>query len=505
MPLAHFVSGLIASAALFAAPPPAPMPAVTTVGGTAGGAPSGTAATSSSSKPIDPLPHPPTVDTLENGLTIVTVPFDAPGIVSFYTLVKAGSRDEVEAGKSGYAHLFEHLMFRGTDKISAHDYEQRMQAMGADNNAFTSDDLTVYVPTIPKDGLAELIPIEADRFAHLNVAQDKYKDETGAVHGEFNKSMANPARVMDEALRGIAFKSHTYGHTTIGTKHDVEDMPNQYEYSRQFFRRFYTPDDCVIIAVGDVNRASVVEMVKAAYKDWTGKRVVTKVIPEPEQTSPRQRALTWRGPTEPRLDIGYKIPATSASLRDAAALATVAAIAFSDSSDLYQRLVVKEQKLLELRSDPDDVLHKDPGLFLINAKLKPATSFEETIRAVDDTLASIAKGETSPARLEAVRAHMISETILGLQTTGAVGTALAYFTAVTGDVAGFQKYVAELSQVTGDDVARVAKLLIPAHRNVVTMVAGAAPEKGSTEKTPEKGSPAKTPKAAAAPKKTGAK
>ena len=108
-----------------------------------------------------------TVDTLDNGLRVVVVPMTGSPTVAFYTLVMAGSRDEVEAGRSGYAHLFEHLMFRGTQKVPASDYEKKMQSMGADNNAFTTDDFTFYVPLIPKESLADLVPVEADRFQHL--------------------------------------------------------------------------------------------------------------------------------------------------------------------------------------------------------------------------------------------------------------------------------------------------------------------------------------------------
>jgi hypothetical protein len=209
VPLAHLASILALPALGLLAAPAAAVPPSASV-------PAASAAVAGAAT-VDPLPHPPVVDRLDNGLTLVTVPFDAPGIVSYYTLVKAGSRDEVEPGKSGYAHLFEHLMFRGTDAMSAADYEARMQAMGADNNAWTSNDLTVYVPTIPKEGLAELIPIEADRFQHLHVAEDKYKDETGAVLGEYNKAFANPARVMDEALRTLAFRSRSARATTSRT------------------------------------------------------------------------------------------------------------------------------------------------------------------------------------------------------------------------------------------------------------------------------------------------
>src|ERR1700728_2933669 len=109
--------------------------------------------------PASLLPHAIHVEHLDNGFTVVMVPFDSPGVVAYFTLVRAGSRDEVEPGQSGYAHLFEHLMFRGTEKMSAADYEKRMQALGADNNAFTTSDFTLFTPTIPKESLAELVPI----------------------------------------------------------------------------------------------------------------------------------------------------------------------------------------------------------------------------------------------------------------------------------------------------------------------------------------------------------
>ncbi len=430
------------------------------------------------------LSHEPHVDTLDNGLTVVTVPFDSPGVVAYFTLVRAGSRDEIEAGKSGYAHLFEHLMFRGTEKMSAADYEKKMQALGADNNAFTTSDFTLFTPTVPKDSLAELVPIEADRFQHLSYAPASYKDETGAVLGEYNKSASSPFLPMEEALLSIAFKEHTYGHSTLGFKKDVEAMPDAFDYSRSFFHRFYTPDDCTVFAVGDVDAARVLELVKASYSGWSGKRAPTLTQTEPEQTAPRARALTWKNATAPRLMEGFKIPATGASIGDAAALALVAALVFGESSELYQKLVVKEQKAIELEADPDDVLHKDPGLFLLTAKLKASTSFDEVERGIDDALAKAGRGETAPEKLDAVRNHVKNALTLSLQTPQSVATALASWTAMTGDVHSLNAYVAALATVTADDVARVARTyLVPARRNVVTLT-GPAPAKTAAKAGP---------------------
>ncbi len=443
---------------------------------------------SPASAATSPLPHPLQIDKLDNGLTVVTLPFDSPGIVAYYTLVQAGSRDEVELGKSGYAHLFEHLMFRGTDAVSAQEYEHQLQTLGADDNAFTTDDLTLYNTTIPSDSLGELIKVNADRFQHLHYAPDKYKDETGAVLGERNKAFASPDATIDEALRALEFKQHTYGHTTIGSKHDVEDMPNQYEYSRQFFRRFYTPDDCVVFVVGDFDHDKTLAAIKDAYSGWRGTRAKTGAKAEPEQKGPRARALTWKGETDPRIAIAYRTSKNRPSLADSAALATLAAALFGEPSELYQQLVVNEQKALSLRADPQAFGAKDPGGFEVDASLKGTTSFDEIIGVVQSAIEKASRGQLPPAAIDAARDHLLNQRIVGLQTPAQVATALAVFAGTTGDPHGLERYVAALAAVKPEDVARVAKLLTPAHRDVVTLMPG--PDAPPLEKASAKPAPA---------------
>lgn len=419
-----------------------------------------------------------TVDTLDNGLRVVVVPMAGAPTEAFYTLVMAGSRDEVEPGRSGYAHLFEHLMFRGTDKVPAAEYERKMQSLGSDNNAYTTDDYTFFVPLVPKESLAELVPLEADRFEHLNVAPDKYKDETGAVAGEFNKDFSNPWWAMDESIRELAFTQHTYGHTVIGYKRDVDAMPQNYAYSKIFFSRFYVPDDCVIFAVGDAPREKVLELVKANYGDWKGKRAQPTIKAEPEQTAPRRRDMTWKGPTTPRMLVGYKVPSAKDKLADAAALGVLVTLVFGEPGDLYQKLVVKDQKVIELGADPDEMLHKDPGLLRVDAKLKEGTSFDEILNAIQSALDAVAQGKIDEQELASARSHLTSSIVLAMQTPGTVAERLAFLTAVTGDPHGFDRYMTAALAVTKNDVARVAKMLVPTHRSLVTL----SPPKTATAK-----------------------
>lgn len=416
-----------------------------------------------------------TVDTLDNGLRVVVVPMAGAPTVAFYTLVMAGSRDEVEQGRSGYAHLFEHLMFRGTDKVPPADYEKKMQSFGSDNNAFTTDDFTFFVPLIPKESLADLVPIEADRFMKLNVAAAPYKDETGAVAGEFNKDFSNPWWAMDEAIREIAFTQHTYGHTVIGYKRDVDAMPQNYAYSKTFFSRFYVPDDIVIFAVGDVDRATVLDLVKKNYGDWKGKRAQPTIRPEPEQTAARRRDLTWKGPTTPRMLMGWKVGSAKEKLQDSAALDVLITLVFGEPSELYQRLVVREQKVISLGADPDEVLHKDPSLLRVDAKLKDGTSFDEILGAIQSAIDAVAQGKVDDKELADARNHLTASIVLGMQTPGTVAERLAFLTAATGDPHAFDRFMTSAMAVTKDDIVRVAKMLTPAHRNLVTL----SPPKGA--------------------------
>src|SRR6266550_1925747 len=179
-----------------------------------------------------------TIDDLPNGLRVVTVPTDYPNLVALYIIVQAGSRNEPEKGKSGYAHLFEHLMFRGSEHYSGQERDAILKKAGADSNAYTTDDRTVYHEVFSKDDLDKVLELEADRFQHLKYAPDAYKTETKAVLGEFNKNSSDPEEKLFEVLRANAYQRHTYSHTTMAFIADVEDMPNQFAYSWQFYTRY---------------------------------------------------------------------------------------------------------------------------------------------------------------------------------------------------------------------------------------------------------------------------
>ncbi len=433
--------------------------------------------------PAHPLfPRPPESTRLPNGLTIVSVPWSTSGIVAYYTLVRVGSRDEVEPGHSGFAHLFEHMMFRGTEAMPGPAYEERIQALGADNNAYTTRDFTLYTLTAPSTSLAEIVAIEAERFQRLHYDEDVFRTETGAVQGEYAKNASHPFLPMWEAMSELAFSRHTYGHTTMGYLRDVCAMPSRFEYSQRFFRRFYTPDDTTLVVVGDVDHAELVRLAREAYGSWRGRRDQPRIPAEAEPRQGARRHLVWDAPTPPRLWIGYRAPSFDGgqargprrerALRTTAALEIAKALALAEPSPLYQRLVVEERKLLELSSWTNEFT-RDPGLFLVTSVMTPGDdppAYDAMVDAVQSALAEIGEGRTPAERIEAVRSNLRYGLLTEVQTPSDVADLLARFAATGGSVAALDEYLAALAAVTPEEIAEAARTyLIPARRFVVTL------------------------------------
>jgi zinc protease len=433
------------------------------------------------------LPHAPTVDRLPNGLTVISVPFDSPGILAYYTLVRVGSRDEVEPGHSGFAHLFEHMMFRGTERFPEAVYEETIQSFGADNNAYTTNDYTMYHLTVPTSALDRVVDLEADRFQHLSYTETQFRTETGAVRGEYDKSASSPWLRMEETMSELAFSRHTYRHTVIGYLRDIEAMAEKVDYSRNFLRRFYTPDNCTIVVAGDVDHGRLMTLVRQHYGSWRGRRDNPRIPREPEPTQGAERHLDWEGSSPPRMWVAYRIPSfdgnagrnatrAAAAMRETAALQIIHGLAFADSSPLYQRLVVDEQRLLSLDSW-EQSFSRDPGLFTVDAMLKPGESFAPIRDAIQEELGRIAAGQTPAERIAAVQSHLRYRMIVGLQTPDDAADLVATFVAFGGDVASVDRYQAALAAVTPEDVQRVAqRYLIPNRRFVVTLAPRPAAE-----------------------------
>jgi zinc protease len=422
---------------------------------------------------VKTFPFAYTQQDLPNGLRLVTIPTDSPNLVSIYIVVQTGSRNEVEAGKSGFAHLFEHMMFRGTAKYPPEKYNQILQRAGAASNAFTSDDLTAFYTTFSKEDLPEILAMEADRFQTLKYTLENFKTETGAVLGEYNKNSSDPEEKLDEVMHDTAFDRHTYKHTTMGFLKDVQDMPNQYDYSIKFFDRYYRPEYTTIVVAGDVDPKTVRALVDKDWGNWKRGRYHPDIPVEPAQQGPRESKIDWPSPTLPLVEIAFHGPAYSDSDKDWAALDALATLAFSRNSDLYEKLVVREQKVDRLVADMSQSV--DPNLFEVEARVKKAEDVSYVREQILETIKKFQDDLVPSEKLSAVKSRERYGFAMQLDNSQSVAAAVARYIALRRTPATIDKLYALYSRLTPEDVRAAArKYLTENNRTIVTLTGPAA-------------------------------
>ncbi len=400
------------------------------------------------------FPYAYTVDDLPNGLRLVTVPTDFPNLVALYIVVQTGSRNEVEPGKSGYAHFFEHLMFRGSKNFTADQRDEILKRAGASSNANTSDDRTIYHEVFDKTDLDKVMELEGDRFQRLQYTVEQYKTEAGAVRGEYDKNSASPGSKLFEKLRETAFKSHTYSHTTMGYIQDIQDFPNQYDYSRQFFDRYYRPEYTTILVVGDVNRQRALALTRKNFGDWQRGTYKPDIPKEPEQDAPREAHIDWPSPTLPYMIVAYRGPAYSDEVKDKITLDLLGTIAFGENSDIYQRLVLKEQKVDFISAGGGDSV--DPELFSIYARVKKEEDVPYVREQILATVERFTKELVPQGMLDDTRSRFRYGFAQGMDSSEAIARAIAEYIALKRTPETLNKVFALADTVTPADLREVA-------------------------------------------------
>ncbi len=414
----------------------------------------------------DIFPYPYHKLELDNGFKAYLIHAGAPGQIAYVTVVRTGSREEWEPGRTGYAHFFEHMMFRGTKKYP--DYSSVLTRIGADNNAFTSDDMTVFYTVAASDSLEQLMDLESDRFMNLDYSEPDFRIEAGAILGEFNQGRANPYLTLFEKIRQTAFDQHTYRHLTIGLEADVRAMPQGYEYSRSFFRRYYRPENCVLLLVGDFDDAGAEALVRKYYSSWKPGYVAPKIQPEPEQTAPREASVEFAGSTLPIVSINYKGPAWSATDRDAVASRLLGELAFGENSAIYRKLVLDEQKVQRLSADFG--LQRDPSLLSVTGMVPNPEDLGYVRDEVEKTAALYREQPCDTQRLEDTKKALRYGFLRGLETARGVAFSLIDVVVPTGGIEAVNDYYATLDSIEPKDIQAAAdRYLTPARRTIVTL------------------------------------
>jgi zinc protease len=417
----------------------------------------------------DILPFEATERTLPNGLKVIVVPTGFPNIVSVQIPVQTGSRNEVEPGKSGFAHFFEHMMFRGTPDYPPEKYQGVMTRAGARTNAYTTDDFTNYHATFAKEDLDTILAVEADRFKNLSYPEEAFKTEARAVLGEYNKNSANPVLKLLEVQRDHAFTVHPYKHTTMGFIRDIEDMPNQFQYAQEFFRRWYRPEYTTVIVAGDVTPEQVLPLVEKHWGDWKPGSYKVEIPQEPLPRGPVYAHVPWTTATLPWVSVAFHAPAFSETAKDYAAMDLLMDLTFGPTSDLYKRLVEDEQKVDQLF--PYYQGNADPSLATAAARVKDIKDAQDVRDQILKAFAELRERPIPGPRLEDAKSNARYAFVRTLDNTESIAAALARFVRHRRSYGTLNELFRVYESITPADIQAAARKYVTDAGLVVTTLA----------------------------------
>ena len=401
---------------------------------------------------------------LDNGLTVLLLPDSATPGVSFQMWVRAGAKDETNY--TGLAHLFEHMMFRGTDRLPPESHERMIEARGGRVNAFTTADTTVYYEDVAADSLPLVIELEAERLANLKITDETLASERQVVLEERRlRTEDQPEGRAFEALLGLAFQAHPYRVPTIGWRSDIESVP--VEDVRDFFRTYYAPNNIVIAIAGDFDPDTTLAQIRKAF----GRLEPAADIPrsptkEPEQRGER-RAEVLFDLRSPILAAAWHAPPTGHP--DAEAL-DVASLVLSGgrSSRVYRKLVYDEQVALGAQGAYWEL--QDAGLFYAFASVRPDGDIDEVERLFMAEIARLRDEPVSAAELAKAKRQIEVDLLSGMETAneraGRIGGEYVAF----GRIRPIDERLAAYNAVTAEDVQRVARTYLRDDRRSVVHV-----------------------------------
>ncbi|WP_376707606.1 M16 family metallopeptidase [Bradyrhizobium glycinis] len=356
---------------------------------------------------------PPASFTLANGMQVVVIPDRRTPVVTEMIWYKVGSADETP-GKSGLAHFLEHLMFKGTSKHPAGEFSQTVLRVGGNENASTSVDYTNYYQRVPKEQLPTMMEFEADRMTGLILKDENVLPERDVVLEEYNMRVANnPDARLNEQIMAALYLNHPYGRPVIGWHQEIEKLDR--EDALAFYRRFYAPNNAILVIAGDVDAAEIRPLVERNFGSIPAQPAIPprRVRPqEPEPAAPRTVTLADPRVEQPNMRRYYLVPsATTAAAGESAALDVLAQLMGSGSNSYLYRALVVDKPLAVSANASYSSISLDPTQFAISAAPKPGVSFAEVEQAVDGVIANVAQNPIRAEDLERVKTQLIAEAI----------------------------------------------------------------------------------------------
>jgi zinc protease len=404
-----------------------------------------------------PLPVPPLAfreRVLANGLRVVTLEDHSSPTVSVQVWYEVGGKDD-PPGRSGFAHLFEHLMFKSTKYLKPEQFDRMTEDVGGMNNASTGDDATEYHNVVPSNHLERLLWAEAERLSNLNVDEASFKSERAVVQEEYRERvLASPYGRFFESFAPRSYTTHPYRRGVIGNVAELDAA--SLDDVRAFHRTYYRPDNAILIVAGDFDPVEVDRWIDKYFAP-----IPRPAAPIPRVTTaepPRVRDAHYKvtGPNVPLPAVAITWLAPSARDPDAAALQVAAALlGHGESSRLHQALVYRGQIAQSAAFGAD--LRVDTGLLIAYAIGATGASPETLVKALRREVEALAKAPVSAAELAKVKTQLLTAALVDRQTPHGKGTALGDAILLRGDAKRANDELAELQAVTAADVQRVVR------------------------------------------------
>jgi zinc protease len=461
------------------------------------------AALAQKAKPAEPakkvFPYPILKRTLPNGLDIVVIETpEFKDVLSYNTLVLAGARNEVEKGKTGLAHLFEHILFRHRWKGKDGGYDDLMSRLGTHNNAYTWFDVTYFHPLtftenlisrkVGDETLPGVLPLEAARFTGLDFTEKIFKTEAGAVLGEYRRVASNPSLRMSERLFALMFPHHPYGHETIGYYEDVVNMPNVYEAAVRFYDTYYRPNNCVLVIAGDVKADDLFAKLEPYYRDWPRKDV-PPIVPKGEPPKQEQREhIPWDADVAPLVWVAYRMPAYKTGASETAVTQLLGELLVSQAAPLYKKLRFEKQtaSAFGFGEGTRGFESFDPRLVILSAQLykdkyaqRGQAYFDEVagdINAAMDDLKRFSKQKDAKQLLDTLKSKYRYDFLAAMSSPATIAENFAWYYRFDRDPEVFEKMLQSVERLTPLDIESFAKkYFVPENRAILTL----APRSGA--------------------------
>jgi zinc protease len=408
--------------------------------------------------------------TLENGLRVIIVPEHTAPVFALSLTYNTGSRNEKQ-GRTGFAHLFEHMMFEGSANVGKGEHMLLVQNFGGTLNGSTNNDQTNYFEELPKNQLDMALFLESDRMRALNITQANLDNQRNAVQEERRLRVDNqPYGKSTEELDSMAYDNFPYHHSVIGSMEDlnaasIDDVKN-------FFRIYYAPNNVVMVLAGDLDPKETIAKVKKYFGDIPRQPAPPAVdMTEPEHDKERRKTMEDALARLPQYHAVYNMPPGNTA--DTYALQVLGAVLSGGRSGrFYQHLVHDKQLALNVFAGAQN--RRGPGLFNVVGIPRPGVKMEDLEKAIDDEIEAVKKDGITQQELEKVRTQFLRQAI---QTRGSVlftANQMGTLTVFYNDPNLINTAYEKLTAVTAEQVKQAAqKYLVPAHRSVMITTPGA--------------------------------